>query len=222
VNARQRQVHEQIRTIHQIAAAGVIFFLLVLGSTGCGKPPRVTNHFLLEYPSPSLGSRAVLKESIRVELFAAAQAINSTAMIYLPRPFETSSYVYNRWQVNPGHMVTDYLLRDLRNSRLFQGVFGYQQSGIGRFKIEGAVQQFAEVDEPDGWKAVLAVSVTLLDLDEDEVTKRVILQKDYRQAEYLPEQNARGLAQGMSQAMEVVSAKIINDIYKAAATRICR
>jgi ABC-type uncharacterized transport system auxiliary subunit len=207
---------------HQIAAAGLLIGLVVIGSIGCGKPPIVTNHFLLEYPSPVLGSRAALKESIRVELFAASQAINSTAMVYLPRPFETSSYVYNRWQVNPGHMVTDFLLRDLRNARLFQGVFGYQQSGIGRFKVEGAVQQFAEVDEPDGWKAVLAVSVTLLDLDEDEVTKRVILQKDYRQTEYLPEQNARGLAQGMSRAMEVLSAQIINDIYKAAAARVCR
>jgi ABC-type uncharacterized transport system auxiliary subunit len=191
-------------------------------TVGCGKPPLVTNRFLLEYPSPVFGSRTVLDESIRVELFAVAQTINSTAMIYLPRPFETSSYVYNRWQVDPSHMVTDFLLRDLRNSRLFQGVFGYQQSGVGRFKVEGAVQQFAEVDDPDGWKAVLDVSVTLLDLNEAEVTRRVILQKNYRQAEYLPEQNASGLAQGMSRAMEVVSATIINDIYKAAAGRVCR
>jgi hypothetical protein len=119
-------------------------------------------------------------------------------------------------------MVTDFLLRDLRNSRLFQGVFGYQQSGIGRFKVEGAVQQFAEVDDPDGWKAVLTVSVTLLDLDEAEVTKRVILQKTYHQAEYMTEQKASGLAQGMSRAMEVVSANIIKALYKAAAARVCR
>jgi ABC-type uncharacterized transport system auxiliary subunit len=191
-------------------------------TVGCGKPPLVTNRFLLDYPAPVFASKPALNESIRVELFAVAQTINSTAMIYLPRPFETSSYVYNRWQVDPSHMVTDFLLRDLRNSRLFQGVFGYQQSGVGRFKVEGAVQQFAEVDDPDGWKAVLDVSVTLLDLNEAEVTRRVILQKNYRQAEYMPEQNASGLAQGMSRAMEVVSATIINDIYKAAAGRVCR
>ena len=86
-------------------------------------------------------------------------------------------------------MVTDFLLRDLRKSNLFQGVFGYQQSGIGRFKVDGAVQQFAEVNDPDGWKAVLAISVTLQDLNEAEITKRVIFQKNYRQAEYMPEQN---------------------------------
>ncbi len=166
---------------------------------------------------------SALDESIKVELFAAAQSIRNNDMVYLPKPFETRSpmsITAGRW--DPSHMVTDFLLRDLRKSNLFKGVFGYQQSGIGRFKVEGAVQQFAEVDEPDGWKAVLAVSVTLLDLDEPEVTKRVIFQKNYRQAEPMPEQNALGLAQGMSRAMEVISMHIINDLYKAAAARVCR
>ncbi len=208
--------------LQQITCTVLLILILLLLFSSCGKPPMITNRFLLDYPSPVFGSRPALNESIRVELFAAAQTINSNAMVYLPRPFETSSYVHNRWQVDPAHMVTDYLLRDLRSSRLFRGVFGYQQSGIGRFRVEGAVQQFAEVDDPDGWKAVLEVSVTLTDLNETEVTRRVIMQKTYRQAELMPEQNPNGLAQGMSRAMEVASANIINDLYKAAAARVCR
>jgi ABC-type uncharacterized transport system auxiliary subunit len=215
-------VHKRMeRSPHKITAMVVVIIVLCLITAGCGKPPTVTNRYLLEYPSPVLGSKTSLKESIRVELFATAQTINSTAMIYLPRPYEIKSYVYNRWQVDPSHMVTDYLLRDLRNSGLFQGVFGYQQSGVARFKVEGAVQQFAEVDDPDGWKAVLALTVTLLDLNQDEATRRVIWQKNYHQEEYLPSQTANGLAQGMSRAMEVVSAKVISDLYQAA-TRVCR
>jgi len=201
------------------AAAMVLLFVMV---SGCGKPPIVTNHYLLEYPPPVFGGKPTLDESIKVELFASAQSIRGNDMVYLPRPYQTSSYVYNKWQVDPSHMVTDFLLRDLRKSNLFQGVFGYQQSGIGRFKVDGAVQQFAEVNDPDGWKAVLAISVTLQDLNEAEITKRVIFQKNYRQTEYMPEQNPAGLAQGMSRAMEIVSANIINDLYKAAAARVCR
>jgi cholesterol transport system auxiliary component len=200
------------------SAAIVLCFIMM---SGCGKPPIVTNRYLLEYPSPVFGGKPTLDESVKVELFAVARSISNRDMVYFPKPFETSSYVYNKWEVDPSHMVTDFLLRDLRKSNLFKGVFGYQQSGIGRFKVEGAVQQFAEMDEPDGWKAVLAVSVTLLDMSEAEITKRVIFQKNYRQAELMPEQNPVGLAQGMSRAMEVVSAKIINDLYKAAAARVC-
>jgi cholesterol transport system auxiliary component len=214
-------VRKRVKELAGTAWAAAMMLLLV-GLSGCGKPPIVTNTFILDYPSPVSRSRPALDESIKVELFAAAQSVSSNAMVYLPRPVETSSYVYNKWQVDPSHMVTDFLLRDLRQANLFKGVFGYQQSGIGRFKVEGAVQQFAEVDDPEGWKAVLALSVTMLDLNEPEVTKRVIFQKNYRQAELMPAQTPAGLAQGMSRAMEVVSAQIINDLYKAAAARVCR
>ena len=214
-------MHQQMKRLAGATWTAAIL-LVILGISGCGKPPIVTNHYILEYPSPVFGGRPALDESIKVELFAAAQSIRSNSMVYLPRPWETSSYVFNKWQVDPSHLVTDFLLRDLRKSNLFKGVFGYQQSGIGRFKVEGAVQQFAEVDDPDGWKAVLAVSVTLLDLNEPEVTKRVIFQKNYRQAEPMPAQTPSGLAQGMSRAMEVVSANIIHDLYKAAAARVRR
>jgi ABC-type uncharacterized transport system auxiliary subunit len=214
-------VHIRMKRLTGIVWTAALI-LLIVGISGCGKPPVVTNHFILEYPAPVFSGRLTLNESIRVELFAADKSITGNAMVYLPRPLEMKSYVHNRWQVGPSHLVTDYLLRDLRKSNLFKGVFGYQQSGIGRFRVEGAVQQFAEVDDPAGWKALLAVSVTLLDLNEAEVTKRVIFQKNYRQAEPMPEQTPAGLAQGMSRAMEVVSAQIINDLYKAAAARVCR
>lgn len=192
------------------------------GLGGCGKPPLVTQHFLLDYPAPAFGQRTPLPESIRVELFAAAQTLTSTQMIYFPQPFQAATYVYSRWQASPAHLVTDFLLRDLRQSHLFAGVFGYQQAGIGRFRLEGAVQEFAEVDEPSGWCAVLAVSIILSDLSEAEVTQRVILQRTYRQAPLMQEKTPMGLAQAMSQAMATVSAQIIQDIYQAAAQRLRR
>lgn len=199
---------------------GLMMILSLLA--GCGKPPLVTNHFLLDYPAPVLARKAPLPESIRVELFAAAQAINSTNMVYRPSPYQSAAYAYNRWQVSPAHLVTDFLLRDLRQSQLFAGVFGYQQSGIGRFRLEGAVQEFAEVNDPSGWQAVLAVSITLSDLNEAEVTQRVILQKNYRQIHPMLEKTPAGLAQAMSQAMAVVSANILTDVYQTAAQKTAK
>ncbi|HAY21797.1 MAG TPA: hypothetical protein DCY27_06450 [Desulfobacterales bacterium] len=201
----------------QLAAATAAVIMMTLTAIGCGKPPVTLNRYLLEYPSPVSGSRPILPDSIRVELFAAVQSLTTTAMIYRPKPYEASSYAYNRWQVSPSHLVTDYLLRDLRNSGLFQGVFGYQQSGgVSRFKLEGAVQEFAEVDAPDGWKAVLAISINLLDTNQEEITRRVIMQRNYCSEESMPDQTPRGLAEGMSRAMERISAQVIADVYQAA------
>ena len=188
----------------------------LLLSGGCGRPPVVLQRYLLEYPPPPVSRPAPLPESLRVELFAAPHHLNSTNMVYRPRPYELKAYAYHRWQAPPAALVTDMLLRDLRASGLFQGVFDYQQSGTARFRLEGAVQEFTEVDNPEGWQAVLSVWVTLADLRQVEVTRRVILARNYQETEPLVEQTPAGLAAAMSRALARLSARITADLCDAA------
>lgn len=190
--------------------------LLVLLFCGCGKPPTLVQKYLLEYQSPVVASSAKIDEGVKVELFSVAQAYNSTAMVYRPTLFKSDAYAYHRWRVNPGNLVSDYLVRDLRNSGLFKAVFSTGQSGTSRFLVEGGVEEFQEIDEADGWKAALALNITLLDLNYQEITKRVVFQKNYRAVEPMTEQTPRGLAEGMSRALARLSAPIITDLYEAA------
>jgi cholesterol transport system auxiliary component len=192
---------------------------LLVAGLGCGKPPMLINQYMLEYPAPMVGGKVKIPAAVRVELFSVAQAFNTNAMVYQPQPFQSQSYNYSRWRANPGNLVTDYLIRDLRESGLFKAVFGADSSAEYRFRLEGGVVEFQEVDAADGWKASLALTVTLLDTTQEELPRRVIFQKNYRVQEPLPEKTPQGLAQGMSRAMEQVSARIINDTYEAARTR---
>jgi len=98
-------------------------------------------------------------------------------------------------------------------------VFGPDSGDKYRFKLEGGVAEFQELDAPDGWQASLALTVTLLDTRQEELPQRVVFQKNYRALSPLPEKPHQGLAQGMSRAMEQVSAQIINDTWEAARTR---
>jgi len=193
--------------------------LLLACLSGCGKPPMLINQYLLEYPAPVTPRQAKLPEALQVELFAVAQAFNTTAMVYQPQPFQSQVYNYSRWRANPGYLVTDYLIRDLRESGLFKAVFGPDSSAKYRFRLEGGVAEFQEIDAADGWQASLALTVTLLDTDKEELPQRVVFQKNYRVLEPLPEKTPQGLAQGMSRAMEQVSARIIHDTYEAARNR---
>ena len=193
--------------------------LLVACLAGCGKPPMLVNQFILEYPAPVVGGKTKLPAALKVDLFSVAQAFNANAMVYQPQPFQSQVYNYSRWRANPGHLVTDFLIRDLRESGLFKAVFGPDSSGKYRFKLEGGVAEFQELDASDGWKASLALTVTLLDTQHEELPQRVVFQKNYRALSPLPEKTPQGLAQGMSRAMEQVSAQIINDTWEAARTR---
>ena len=197
----------------------LLMVLLVGCLGGCGKPPMLVNQFILEYPAPVTGGKAKLPAALKVDLFSVAQAFNANAMVYQPRPFQTQVYNYSRWRANPGYLVTDFLIRDLRESGLFKAVFGPDSSAKHRFKLEGGVAEFQEVDGPDGWQASLALTVTLLDTQQEELPQRVVFQKNYRALSPLPEKTPQGLAQGMSRAMEQVSAQIINDTWEAARTR---
>jgi cholesterol transport system auxiliary component len=192
---------------------------LIAGLGGCGKPPMLINQYILDYPAPVAGGKAKIPAALQVELFAVAQAFNTNAMVYQPQPFQSQSYNYSRWRANPGNLVTDYLIRDLRESGRFEAVFGPNSAAKSRFKLEGGVAEFQELDAPDGWQASLALTVTLLDTEKEELPQRVVFQNNYRVQAPLPEKTPQGLAQAMSQAMEQVSTRIINDTWGAARTR---
>jgi len=176
----------------------------------------LVHQYILEYPAPMVGKKTKIPHAIKVEQFSVAQAINTNSMVYQPQPFKSETYNYSRWRVNPGFLVTDYLLRDLREARLFDAVFGPNNTGKYRFLLEGGVEDFQELDEPDGWKAVLALTVTLLDTTQVELPQRVVFQKNYRAVEPMPEKTPNGLARAMSRAMEHLSARIMTDTYEAA------
>jgi cholesterol transport system auxiliary component len=204
------------RCLAALLALGVA---LALAAAGCGKPPLLVNQYVLEYPAPPTGGKARVEAALKVELFAVAQPFNTTAMVYRPEPYKSQVYNYSRWRVNPGYLVTDYLLRDLRGAGVFKAVFHYNETGKARFLLEGGVEEFQEVDEPGGWKAALVLNVTLLDLSQEELPKRLLFQKQYRVQEPLPEKTPQGLAQGMSRALEHLSVRIVQDVSEAARLR---
>ena len=202
------------------SVATLMFWLsLIFLLSGCGKPPLPVEKYILEYSSPEIGARPQLDQGLTVEQFAVAQAFNTSDMVYQPSPYQSEVYRYHRWRVNPGYLVTDYLVRDLRNSRLFRGVFLAPNSGNSRYRLEGAVEDFEEVDDPDGWKASLAINVTLIDTQQELLPQRVVFQRSYKAVEPMPTKSPQGLAQGMSQAMKSISAQVIEDIYQACRKR---
>jgi uncharacterized lipoprotein YmbA len=195
--------------------AAVCVLIMSLLWCGCGKPPMLVHQYLLEYPAPVVKATP-LGESLKVEKFAVAQTFNTTAMVYRTGPYQAQTYNYSRWRVNPGYQVTDFLIRDLRESRLFQAVLPADSATKARFDLEGGVERIEEVDQGEVWQAALVLNITLLDTEEKEITKRVIFQKNYRAEEPLTEKTPAGLAQAMSRAMERLSAQIITEGYQAA------
>jgi uncharacterized lipoprotein YmbA len=105
-----------------------LIFLLMILTSGCSfgaKAAYQVNQYTLEYPSPVSKEPAQIKELIKVERFSVANAFDTSAIVYRDGPNLRNIDPYNRWRTKPGDMVTDFLIRDLRHSGLFQAVFTY-------------------------------------------------------------------------------------------------
>lgn len=194
----------------------VLFFCSLFCLAGCSalkKPKPKINYFTLEYTVPEIKDPKPIKAVLRVDRFGVAPIYNSNRMIFRDKSFKRDEYVYSKWIANPGSFATYFLARDLRDSGLFKAVFTYKSHLAASYALEGSVDEFFELDTPEGWDAVLGLSIMLVVLQEPDVSKRILFQKSYRVARRCKEEHPRGLAETMSLAMQDVSEKIIRDVY---------
>jgi ABC-type uncharacterized transport system auxiliary subunit len=184
-----------------------------------GKPAVMVEQYALEYPSPPMQNIGRIDRVIRFERFTVAQVFNNIRMIYRQKPNNYDDYTYHRWRANPGDMVGDALLRDLQATGIFKAVFSYRDTENTDLLLKGGVGEFYESDEKDGRKAILSVTITLMDRTSKELAKQIVFQKNYRIEEAIQEQTVQGFAQGMSRAVEKLSQRVITDVYEAVKNR---
>lgn len=200
---------------------GLFIPVLILFMAGCmgGQQPSRTQYYMLDYTPPGVKDTARLDEPLKVERFSVAQFYNSNSMIFRAGSFGLDKFPYDRWGTNPGDMVADYLIRDFRRVGLFRGIFSYRDTDVVRFLLEGSITEFLIVEQKDGRKALLTIYVTLLDMNQTVCTKKVVFQKSYSHAAPCKENSAEGLAMGLSESLERLSAQIISDVYQAVKSR---
>jgi ABC-type uncharacterized transport system auxiliary subunit len=183
-----------------------------LGWTGSATPSR---QYILEYPPPRAVRGAGIAEMLKVGHFSTARLLAGPAMLTRTGAFRLDAYHEHRWRVAPAEMVTDLLRRDLRHAGIFRAILSSRDAEETRFILEGGVEEFFEVEEGGGRKALLVTTLTLLDLSRQEVSERVVFQKTYRSEALFTAEGAAGFAEAMSRAMAQLSTQVITDIDSA-------
>jgi ABC-type uncharacterized transport system auxiliary subunit len=199
-------------------AAAVLLVLAFISAAGCNlpgsKPHIMIKQWTLEYKAPQPAA-SKLPASLKTMRFQAAQAVMGTEMIYRPMPNERGVYNYNRWLVSPSDLVGDFLLRDLRAEGALAAVYSNRQPQRPRFRLEGGVEEFLEIDSNENWHGALKVNLTLLDTKQDNITQRLLFQRNYSFTSKMASKDPDGLAKAMSHAMAKFSAQARSDILTA-------
>lgn len=193
----------------------ILSALLVCGCLNLTqKPNKKINYYTLEYDPPETENLKALPFVIYIERFNVAPPYDSTRIIYSQKKFIRDAYIYHKWMANPGDFVTYYLTRDIKCSSLFRTAFSSNSSYSSTYIINGTVDEFFEQDDNDIWKAVLSINITLMSKNEPDISKSVLMQKQYSAIEPCSRKNPQSLAEAMSKAMANISGRIIRDVYK--------
>jgi cholesterol transport system auxiliary component len=203
------------RTRHKYISIPVVFIFLTLIPAGClnlKQPKNKIEYYTLEYDPPAAQNRQAVSSVIRIDRFAVSPIYNTNRIIYREGSFRREAYVYYKWRANPGDVVTYFLRRDLQHSGLFKAVVADDSRLGSEYRLEGTVDDFLEWDNNDGWEALLGVSITLIQENEADITKRILFQKTYTSTQPCRQKNPMALSEAMSTAMSEVSAQIMLDI----------
>jgi ABC-type uncharacterized transport system auxiliary subunit len=187
--------------------------ILFVACVSLKQPVDKIEYYTLEYSPPQMETLTPLPHVIRMDRFTAAPPYNTTQIIYRDQSFKRNAYVYYRWQTNPGAIVTTLLNRDIKNSGLFKAVLDSGSQFSSSCMIEGTVDEFFEWDTQNAWKAILTVSITLTEKNQDDIKNRILFQKTYRKAEICKKKRPKALAEAMSLGLSKISKEMILDVY---------
>jgi len=189
---------------------------MVLWSAGCAQmmqPAKEIHQYTLEYPPPHFEGLKALPFSIRVAFFRASPDYTGRQMLYRDADFSREAYIYHRWRSSPARMLEYLLMRDLRNSHLFEVVTGSGQNMVTTHVLSGMVDAFLELEEKNGRTAFLSVTLTLRHAGRPGEERAHLFQKNYQFRAQLKGGGPRAFARAMSQAVARFSRKAIADIY---------
>ena len=91
----------------------------------------------------------------------------------------------------------------------------YHSDAQVRFILEGAIEELFESDEGPASNAIFVINITLLDMNEKEITRRLRFHKTYRYAGTIDAKSPAGFAKGMSANMAAFSEQLIKDLNYA-------
>ena len=203
---------KEVEMVRSVIIALLLTVLLPLSGCVGIKGTAVTfDYYSLEYEAPDAEGASTsnaLPVILRLQRFGASPEYGTDRIVYRDSSNKRSVYFYHKWRAMPADLVTFFLKRDLSASGRFAGVLPPEHGSGHTHILDGVVEEFLEWDTPSSCEAVITVNIVLLNPNETDATKRVLLQKRFTAREECEKRQPSSVAMAMSRAMARLSSDI--------------
>jgi ABC-type uncharacterized transport system auxiliary subunit len=131
------------RVITSLRPVGLIMLLFSLAGCGSSRPIK---YYQITYPTAANPSADMIDAILMVRTFEASHLYVDDKIVYGLDSPEMGTYEYQRWVEPPVEILQDSLVRGLRASGRFRGVYGLRSGINGQFILAGHLYEFKEVD----------------------------------------------------------------------------
>jgi ABC-type uncharacterized transport system auxiliary subunit len=122
--------------------------LLVLWLAGCAAPKPI-KYYEVNFPTKSFVAQDAIDTTLTVHAFEASPLYLDNKIVYGFDSPQMGTYEYERWVEPPVAIIQTALVRGLRASGRFRGVYTTRADLNSRFMLGGYLYDFKEVDEPN-------------------------------------------------------------------------
>jgi ABC-type uncharacterized transport system auxiliary subunit len=112
---------------------------------GCGSMKPI-KYYHLTYPSESPVSEGAIDATIMVRPFETSHLYLDDKIVYGFSSPEMGTYEYQRWEEPPVEMLQNALVRGLRSSGKFGGVYTIRAEANAQYTLSGHLYDFKEVE----------------------------------------------------------------------------
>jgi ABC-type uncharacterized transport system auxiliary subunit len=132
------------RSTRMVAYVAVLF-VLMFSVSGCGST-RPIKYYQINYPSAGATAPDAIDVVLMVRTFESSHLYLDDKIVYGFDSPEMGTYEYQRWVEPPVGILQDSLVRGLRASGRFKGVYGLRSDINGSYILAGHLYDFKEVD----------------------------------------------------------------------------
>ena len=167
-------------------------------------------YYQLDYQPPGVHCPRAFNKGVRVWKFTTSSPYDRTEMVVLKPEGQVMFSSAFQWVASPGTLVSESLLRDLAQTKLFPRVVGANDPANTPLELSGHVFVFGWERSGATSRAVLQVSLSLVDTT---APRRVILRREYSlRSEAWGDDSSAAFARAMSGLVAQFSADFQHDL----------